>query len=181
MQRFIDTYADQFSTMSASAIENTLTHYFYQEATALDDAFVRQYFRFEKDLKSLVTAYHAVTFDLNTIHHLPEATLVAMLAKRNEYERSLVKTYPYFNTLMEALESNDPNRLEKTIDQLKWTYVDQLTGMSFFTHHNVLAYYIKMTTVAQWSGYDHTKGKQRLETLKNKLTAQFNDTLTQAI
>ena len=181
MASFIDTYHENFATMSERELEDKLTHYFYEETKDVQDHFIVQYFQFEKELKSLITAYNHVLYGQKMADDMLGGDLIPKLIKKHEHESTLSKTYPYLMTLIKAIESKDPEHLETTIDQIKWAAIDRITGLSFFTHQNVFAYLLKLNMVRRWTKLTATTGRKKLLAMETSTMEEFNHQLHQSL
>lgn len=156
--------------------ENKLNTMFYEYALNCSNTFLRQWFRFEFNLKNVITAFSCKQYNYNPGEQLLKveganavyALLMENKLKANHFEELL----PYYEEVFKIAES-DLERLEKekAIDKLKWHYLDEHTFFQFFTIEKILAYIIKLLLIERWLKLDKDTGKELL----NKLIEEFTE------
>jgi hypothetical protein len=110
------------------------------ETTTSD--FLRDYFRFEKDLRNIVAAVRARRKGLAPSDHIVgESDVVDLLSKSSAEDFGLGREYPWVERLVQTQE---PLQLEDSIEQIVWEYVDQKTEHLDFEFDVILAYLLKL-------------------------------------
>ncbi|MGA1869310.1 MAG: DUF2764 family protein [bacterium] len=64
--------------------------------------------------------------------------------------------------LREILKEDNPLYSERSIDRIRWQFIDQQIASSQFTSNVVLGYIVKLLIIAKWQRVNHAKGKVML-------------------
>jgi len=174
MHDFVETYRDEFAARSIATLEQWLLTAFYREATAWEDAFIRNYFSFERDLRNIITALNCRKYGYRMEEQLiGDAYINQQLLRSSAADFGLTQNYPFIEALQEYIERQDVPGLEHLMDSLLWEHLDELTRFSYFDSYQLLAYTLKLFMVKKWSWLKPDKGHERLHHLIDHMMEHF--------
>jgi len=174
MYDFVERYQEEFSALSVARLEQLLLDSFYQEVTQHQDAFIRDYFSFEKDLRNIITAINSRKYNVEVDEQLiGEAYVNQQLRRSSASDFGLSQAYPFIEQLHEHIQEQQVPELEHLMDSLLWEHLDNLTRFSYFGSHRLLAYTLQLFMVKKWSWLKPDKGKERLHHLIDQMMEKF--------
>ncbi len=169
MADFLRLYQDRFSELKLREIENELNRGFYHEVAQLDDEFIRNYFAFNRTLRSMVSGFNRGLYKYSAeVEPIEEEGISSQLSQEGAGVSILSKTYPFVEFLRDSLISKDPNRIEQTITDIRWDFVESY-GVEFFGRQQVFGYVLKLLMVKRQTWLKDQNGKQHLERLINQI------------
>lgn len=131
---------------------------FYQNALSLKDHFLREYFRFDLNVRNAKVAY------LNKALGRPAGTDIFMSAP-GEFEEA--------QKLDSVLATDDILARERGIDDLLWAKIDELTTFDYFDIDAVLGFIAKLHIVARWLKLDDGTGRQMFARLVDEVRGSY--------
>jgi len=140
LEEFLQTVAiDGFDIPKSDQLYDIYYSYVIEKATY---PLLRDYFRFERDLKNILAAIRARRQGLSPADYIiGKGELVEQLGLSNAEDFGLGQELPWIEQL---LGTTDPLPLEDTIEQLIWQYLDEKTVQIYFDFDLLLAYLIKL-------------------------------------
>lgn len=140
---------------------------FYRRALAHRNRFIREYFRFDLNLRNAKVNY------LNAALGRPAGTDVITgldedgepLFDGGEFEEK--------EKAESVLASDDILAREKGLDDMTWTKIDELTAFDYFDIEAVLGFIAKLHVIDRWFSLDEERGKEMLRTLVNEVRGTF--------
>lgn len=174
LRSFIIAYKNEIAIYPGLSYENQLTAYYYDFALRADNAFVRAWFTFERNIKNMQVAInaqkHGLPLDKNLIGD-NDVCLAIKNTKSRDY--GLSAEYPYMEKLLSLYESNELMKREKEVDLIRWKMAEELTVFNYFSIENILAYLIKLTIVERWLRLDDNTGKELFERLLSNFANSY--------
>lgn len=157
--------------------ENKLLSLFYEYALNEKNTFIKQWFSFELNLKNILTALNCQNFNYHTEKQLIKTknSVVYDLLKSNRLKPDLFEEeLPFAETIFRIAES-DKSMLEKekSIDSIKWDWLEEHTFFHYFTIEKILGFLIKLQIIERWMKLDTETGKQLLQRLLNELKTSY--------
>jgi len=149
-----------------------LVHLFYDHLEDEEDRFVKSYFEFELNLRNISNAISMRVkgnFDKNRL--INRGDYIESMVRSNTLDMGLTDEFPYITKLIEAYHSNDMIKIEKTIDEIRWDFLDSSVGLDHFGAVVVFGYMIKLVSVDRWLNITTDKGKSVLDGLISKIRA----------
>jgi len=147
-----------------------LIHLFYDHLNSDDSDFVKKYFEFELNLRNIS---NAISMRINgkidrekLIYH---GDYIENIIKSNTLDMGLADEFTFIPKLIEAYNTADLIKIEKTIDEIRWNWIEQETDLDFFGAPVVFGYMIKLISVERWLSIDTPKGKAVLDELINRI------------
>ena len=154
--------------MSGYEDEN-LSADFYAKALTHKDQFIREYFRFDLNVRNAKVKYlnkalgREMSRDILTFG---EDTNQAVLdAVAEEFEEAA--------DLETVLNSGDILSRERGIDDLVWEKIESLTTFNYFDIDAVLGFITKLNIVARWYRLDEQTGREMFKKLVDEVRGTF--------
>jgi len=154
--------------MSGYLVEN-LNAGFYGKALTHKDAFIREYFRFDLNVRNAKVKYlnKALGRDAEKdVLFFGEDTLQAVLdVAAEEFEEAA--------DLETILNTGDILSRERGIDDLMWEKIDSLTTFNYFDIDAILGFITKLNIVARWYKLDEQTGREMFKRLVDEVRGTF--------
>lgn len=167
MSEFLTKYRSKLDLLRPSRIEEYLGVEFYNSISKLESGFVYDYFEFDKTLRQLTTIHNSRLFEVSLLSEFVNDHINRELGLSRP--KSVVsKTYPYVNELWDALESKDPIKIEKNLDMVRWSFIDNYDPISNFSNNSVFGWLTKFLIWTRWKGLSKDQGKERFIELSDK-------------
>ena len=171
MADFLVTFQERFSEMSMGEIESHLLQAFYQELSRVSDAFVKDYYLFEKTLKSVVAAFNRSVYTFyGSASVLEDSEITDKLANEGSGMSMLVNAYPFIVQLREAIHSKEPLIIEQCIDKIKWEFIDNY-NKEFFSNTHVYGYVLKLFILQRRALLQQADANEHFERVSNQVGA----------
>ena len=147
---------------------------FYAEALRSKDRFLREYFRFDLNLRNAKVRY------LNTQLGRPLEQDV-LTGKGTDDDTDLdIDLYRFHGgefeeapALQRVLEREDLIERERGLDDLLWQKIDSLTRFDYFNLGAVLGYVAKLHIVDRWLSLDEAAGRELFRKLVKEVRGTF--------
>jgi hypothetical protein len=147
---------------------------FYALALKSPVAFIREYFRFDLNLRNAKVHY------LNRVLGRPEDQDVVTGLGTGEEEDLDIDGYRFTGGEFEedlkvqnALESASLLDREQSLDDITWEKIDSLETFHYFDITAVLAYVAKLHIVDRWLALDEEKGRELFRKLVQEVRGTF--------
>ncbi len=143
--------------------EELLFSKFYAKMIRHENQFIRHYFKFDLDLRNILTALNKRKFSLENINFIEltdDDALVYKLRTSSLGEFGLSRDIDYISDLIENFDKRDIVYAEKYIDQLRWKKIDQINTFMYFEVDIILGYLIKLMLVERWIDLEVSKGRE---------------------
>ena len=148
---------------------------FYTEALAHPCKFVREYFRFDLNLRNAKVRY------LNRqLGRAPETDVLTGEATEENESKADIDGFVFQGGEFEealavegALEGSDLIGREKSLDDIVWKKADSLSTFHYFDLTAVLAYVAKLHIVDRWLALDPEKGRDLFYKLVMEVKGTF--------
>ncbi len=179
--RFTDTTPDQFieeirgqldsrdnalvDFLMKGYAEENLTPEFYAGAVSHRNAFLREYFRFDLNLRNAKVKY------LNKALGRPADKDVMVLPGRDGEPLEL--PFEEAETVESILRGDDLLVRERALDDLVWDRISAMTVFNLFDIESVLAFIAKMQVVARWYRLDEQTGREMFRKLVDEVRGTF--------
>ena len=181
-EKSIDDYLDQVKEL-LSAKDNSVLDFimkgfdkeqlgleFYKEAFAHRLGFIREFFRFDFDVRNQKVRYlnHALGRDA-------EKDVLKMTDPEAE-ENGIEQEEPEFKEsekLQAILEKNDILSRERGIDDLYWDKIDELTLFDYLNFDRIMGVIVKMIIIRRWLVLDEQTGREMFKKLVDEVRGTF--------
>ena len=146
---------------------------FYAQALSHPQRFIREYFRFDLNLRNAKVAY------INKALGRP-ADMDIMTGEGSDGDRMDIDGFRFTGGEFEealqaenALAEKDLVDREKALDDLVWKKVEDLTTFHYFDIDAVLGYLAKLKIADRWIVLDKEKGRELFEKLVREVKGTF--------
>ena len=174
MKQFILNFKAEDTNLSDLIWENKLQTFFFNFVLQTKNDFLKKWFKFDKDVKNILTAINCHKYNYGIENQLIRANC------RNEVFKSLLKETPkldslsdevmYIEKILQTAESDDNlSKKEKAIDMLKWKFLEEFTFFKYFNIEKILAFIITLSIVERWTKHDNKTGEELLKKIINDL------------
>ena len=143
---------------------------FYKEALAHRIGFIREFFRFDFDVRN-----QKVRYLNNALGRNPEKDVLKLTDPEAE-ENGLESEEPECKEsakLQAILEKNDILARERGIDDLYWDKIDELTLFDYLNFDKVLGIVVKMMIIRRWLVLDEDTGRAMFKKLVDEVRGTF--------
>ncbi len=138
--------------------ENELNCDFYEIAAEYPQEFIREYFRFDLNLRNAKVKY------LNkALGREANRDIIAVSAGDFQEESKLEK----------ILQGSDILERERGIDDLLWKKIDELTAFHYFDLHIILGFLSKLNIIDRWYKLDEQTGREMFKKLVDEVRSTF--------
>jgi hypothetical protein len=177
-ETFIHLYADAKEKEEQPAVswEDRLATLYYDYAMKCTNPFVAAWFEFNLNINNVLTAFTCRKHDLNKADYIVGNNRVAEnLRTSNARDFGIADTVDYLPVLQHI--ADDPNLFsrEKSIDRLRWEWLEENTFFKTFDIESVLAYLIKLEIAERWANLDRVAGENAFRGLVGEMK-QGSDT-----
>lgn len=158
--------------------ENELQSLYYEYVLQVKNDFLEQWFKFDRDIKNILTAVNCRKYGYDT-----EKQLIPVKHKNEVYETLIKSTpkadlladeVPYVEKILQIAESEmDISEKEKALDNIKWKFLDEHTFFNYFTIEKILSFVIKLNIVERWIELDDETGKALFTRLINDIKMSY--------
>jgi len=140
-----------------------LTEDFYRQNIRHKNRFLRDWFRFDLDLRNATVAY------LNhQLHRAPDHDKI-LLAEREEEE------FPELEAATRILRRTDILERERGLDDLRWRKIDEITLMDYFDLETLLGYAAKLKIIDRWLQLDPDSGRALFRRMVDEIRSTYDN------
>lgn len=174
MKQFIINFKAEETKLSDLIWENKLQTLFFDFVLLTKNDFLKKWFRFDMDIKNILTAINCQKFD-----YKKEDNLISVKHKNEVYKNlikgtlkpdSLSDEVIYAEKILQIVESDsNSSEKEKATDMIKWKFLDEFTFFKYFNIEKILAFIIKLNIVERWIKLDNETGEILFKKLINDL------------
>ena len=150
-------------------LEENLNAGFYAEALAHKDTFIKEYFRFDLNVRNAKVKYLNKALgrdpDKDVLMFGEDAGQDVLDAAADEFEEAA--------DLETILNTGDILSRERGIDDLMWEKIDSLTTFNYFDIDAILGFITKLNIVARWYRLDEQTGREMFKRLVDEVRGTF--------
>ena len=143
---------------------------FYKEALAHRNAFIREFFQFDLNVRNAKVRY------LNeALGRDPQKDVLTMTDPDAE-ELGIETEEPEFKEaarLQAILASKDILARERGIDDLYWDKIDEITLFDYLNFSKILGMVVKMMIIRRWLILDEERGREMFKRLVDEVRGTF--------
>jgi hypothetical protein len=153
--------------------QELFTH-FYEWIKTSDNAFLKEWFRFDSDIRNITIAINCRKHGISYIDQLiGNNDLTEKLIKSTAGDFGLGGEYPMFEIISRLNDQPDIIEKEKGFDALRWKWIDNRTFFDYFTIPRILGYFIKLRIVYRWIHLSQSVGEKRFNQVLHDLETSF--------
>ena len=171
VSELVDEIRGQLSGRDQSVLDQFLSGYdseqltedFYQRMLQHKNRFLREWFRFDLDLRNATVAF------LNDSLGRPEGQDLVLLTEREAEE------FPEEEAVQQVLNRADLLQRERGLDDLRWQKVDELTAMDVFDLELILGFVAKLQIIDRWLKLDPESGRELFRKLVEDVRSTYDN------
>ena len=143
-------------------VDKNLTEDFYRQALASRNRFVRDYFRFDLNVRNAKVRY------LNeALGRDPKKDVIVLTEDDSQDE------FEEVSKLDAVLHGKDILERERGIDDLMWDKIDEMTTYDYFDIEAILGFLAKQHIVERWYILDEKTGREMFRKLVDEVRGTF--------
>ena len=150
-------------------MEENLNIDFYAKALTHEDAFIKEYFRFDLNIRNAKVKYLNKALgraaDKDVLVFPEDADQAVLNAVEAEFEEEA--------DIETVLNAGDILSRERGIDDLMWEKIGNLTTFNYFDIDVILGFITKLNIVARWYKLDEQTGRDMFKKLVDEVRGTF--------
>ncbi|MBR4585891.1 MAG: DUF2764 family protein [Bacteroidales bacterium] len=171
VSELVDEIRGQLSDRDQSVLDQFLSGYdpeqltedFYQRMLQHKNRFLREWFRFDLDLRNATVGY------LNKkLHRAPDHDKILLEGRE-------VEEFPELEAASRVLDSTDILQRERGLDDLRWRKVDEITLMDYFDLEALLGYVAKLKIIDRWLQLDPDSGRALFRRMVEQIRSTYDN------
>ena len=140
-----------------------LTEDFYRQILRHKNRFLREWFRFDLDLRNATVGY------LNhQLHRAPDHDKILL-------EEREVEEFPDLEAAERILRGADILQRERGLDELRWHKVDEITLLDYFDLETLLGYVAKLKIIDRWLQLDPDSGRALFRRMVEEIRTTYDN------
>ena len=140
-----------------------LTEDFYRQILRHKNRFLREWFRFDLDLRNATVGY------LNhQLHRAPDHDKILL-------EEREVEEFPELEAAERILRGTDILQRERGLDELRWHKVDEITLLDYFDLETLLGYVAKLKIIDRWLQLDPDSGRALFRRMVEEIRTTYDN------
>src|SRR5665648_523037 len=179
LKLFITDFNSETFDTSPLFLENKLQELFYDYVLNTNNDFIKEWFTFDRNIKNILTAVNCHQYGYSTEKqlipdHISDGLYESLIRKIPMPELFADEELPYLEQILQIAEmAIDASEKEKATDNIKWSFLDEITVFHYFTIEKILSFVIKLTMVDRWRELDSDTGKKLLKRLISDLAVSY--------
>lgn len=154
--------------------ENQLTSLYYNHVLESRNAFLKQWFSFEQNIRNVLIAFtarkHKLRFDVQLVG---TGDTIESIKKSNARDLGLINEFPLVEKILQIYESPSLLDREKSLDIVRWNFIDELNTFNYFTIEVILGFVIKLGIVERWMKLDKKTGENLFRQFLSDLESSY--------
>ena len=143
--------------------DEQLTEDFYRQILRHKNRFLREWFRFDLDLRNATVGY------LNhQLHRAPDHDKILL-------EEREVEEFPELEAAERILRGEDILQRERGLDELRWHKVDEITLLDYFDLETLLGYVAKLKIIDRWLQLDPDSGRALFRRMVEEIRTTYDN------
>ena len=140
-----------------------LTEDFYRQILRHKNRFLREWFRFDLDLRNATVGY------LNhQLHRAPDHDKILL-------EEREVEEFPELEAAERILRGEDILQRERGLDELRWHKIDEITLLDYFDLETLLGYVAKLKIIDRWLQLDPDSGRALFRRMVEEIRTTYDN------
>jgi hypothetical protein len=143
--------------------DEQLTEDFYRQILRHKNRFLREWFRFDLDLRNATVGY------LNhQLHRAPDHDKILL-------EEREVEEFPELEAAGRILRGEDILQRERGLDELRWHKIDEITLLDYFDLETLLGYVAKLKIIDRWLQLDPDSGRALFRRMVEEIRTTYDN------
>jgi len=173
MQEFIAAYEGNSPIIQNLSWENQLNWLFYDDATSIENKFIKEWYTFEMDLRNILAAVNCRKEKEPLENHLIcHNEVTDLLLKSSAPDFSLPSRVPWAEELFSIEFDNIPVS-EERLDRLRLQSLEEMAEPELFNIETVMRVGISLSIAERWSLLDDQTGTEKLKNIIQDLEQHY--------
>lgn len=162
-------------------LEDKLAEYYYMYALQCSNNFVKEWSRFNLNIKNVFAAYTSRKLNWNPADYVVgDSEIERKLKTSTSANFGLSEDeIEYIPQLLSILNETDITRRERMIDVLRWNWLDNQTFDKVFDIEAILCYYLQLRIVERWTDLNEQTGEETFRSIVAALKKESNESLSE--
>ncbi|MBM4399544.1 MAG: DUF2764 family protein [Candidatus Cloacimonetes bacterium] len=171
---YLRTETDNTDLTPHHKMLNDLYTLFYDSVEKHCDGFLKEWFRFDSEIRNILIALNCRKHNIPVTGHLiGNNVLTEKLSKSTASDFGLGAEYPMFDVLNRLNDNPDMIEKEKGIDAIRWKWIENKIFFDYFTVPRILAYFIKLRIIYRWIHLSQAVGEKRFHQILHDLESSL--------
>lgn len=156
--------------------DSSLNEEFYREALSCKNAFIREYFTFDLNVRNAKTRYlnKALGRPADKDVIIPEGEDQSGIPIAGAFgDLKLPEEFEEAARLDAVLQGKDILARERGLDDLMWEKIDSLTTFNYFDVNVLLGFLCKLHIISRWARLDEQTGREMFRKLVDEVRGTF--------
>jgi hypothetical protein len=161
---FLDARRDGKALFANLGEKEQLLAGYFKEGMNNANRFISEWVTFELNLGNVIAAKSAKLLGLPVEKSvIPLNDTAEKIAKSSANDFGIGGEFDWLDMVISNFDK--PKKLELALDDVRWKIADQIAEMDYFSIEALLAFTVKLNSVARWMALDPEKGAQKVEEL----------------
>lgn len=167
---FLTEYFSSENTDNGILWEDRLQALFYRYALGVNNSFIASWYRYNLNIKNVITAYTARRHSLDaTKYIIGDGDVADALRLSTARDWGVSTNVELFDELISLLENENLSEREKGLDRLRWRWLEENSFFSYFSIEQLFVFLQKVMIMERWTKLDKEHGQQLFRQLINDL------------
>lgn len=174
MQSFIHSYKNEAPLVQGYSWENQLTWLYFEYLEKNPNEFLRSWFEFDLHIRNIFSAFNIRKYKLSKEGAwIGDNEITDALKRSSLKDFGLSNDFPLMEKLLTIDEDMNSMEKERSLDMLRWDYLNELNTFNYFTIEVLLAFVIKLLMVERWMLLDPETGKKMFKQIISELETSY--------
>jgi len=174
MQKFIHAFRNETPLFQSLSWENQLTWLYYEFLNTTGNEFIRNWFEFDLNVRNIFSAFNVRKYKLAKEGvFIGDNDITEALKRSTLKDFGLSNDFPLMEKLMAFNEDMNSMEKERSLDMLRWDYMNELNTFHYFTIEVLLAFVIKLFMTERWLMLDPETGKKMFKQIISELETSY--------
>jgi hypothetical protein len=154
--------------------EENLNNHFYRVSSKAKNRFIREYFKFDLELRNIKAAYTARKNGFDISEYLVgenEFTETLKTGKGADFGLSAISEEAA--GIIKILENENILEREQQLDNLRWNRANEICTFNYFDINVILSFLLKASIVTRWNKLDRKRGKEVFRRLVDEVKGTY--------
>lgn len=157
---------------------NKLHALYYEFVLSCENQFLKNWLLFDLNIRNILTAFNCIRFSYPLEEQLltiqENETSYSLLLNKRLKPELFNNELPFCEQIFRIAESDaETIEKEKTLDKIRWDYLDEYTFFHYFTIEKILSFVLKLFILERWMKLDAESGRQLLDRLIDDLKTSY--------
>lgn len=173
-QQFILAYKNESPVYQGYSWENQLTWLYYDYVLQVKNSFLRDWFEFDQHLKNIFSAFNVRKYKLPKENaYIGENFVTEGLKRSSLKDFGLTNDFSFMEKLVTMDDEETSMEKEKSLDMMRWDYLNELNTFNYFSIEVLIAFVIKLIMVVRWIQLDPETGRKMFKQIISELEESY--------